>query len=121
MKRFLIPVLALVLLALSAQANWTDGLTLGVAYAHSMERDVGAAIVTVGLPIHEWQAGPLTKLTFNIEMNAAATTTDVFQGGPGASFAFQNEVIALRLGAGYVPGDLGWCWYAGINKTLVRW
>ena len=114
-------VMALIALALPSQGAWTDDLTLGVAYARSLEGHTAATIVTVGIPLHEWAAGPLATLSLNAEMVGAAVNTNEFQGGPGASLTLINPMLSLRIGGGYIPGDLEWCWYVGVSKPIARW
>lgn len=121
MRTMLLCLLVLIATGIPAQSAWTDDLIVGAGYARSFEDHTAAAIVTVGFPVFERPAGPLTKLTINAEMNAASTNTEEFQGGPGLSVNLSNQIIALRVGVTYIPGDLGLCWVVGINKSIARW
>jgi len=120
MKKALV-IMALALLTLPAASAWQDSVTFGASYARSFQGHTAAAVLTVGIPVASWKLNPLVTAKLNVEVNAAATNTNEFQGGPGASITLEDQFVMLRLGLGYIPGDLGCCWNIGISKVVAKW
>ena len=113
--------MALCLLASAACAGWQDDVTFGAGYARSFKGHTAAAVLTVGIPVASWRLSPLVTAKVNVEASAAATNTDSFQGGPGASVTLENQFVMIRFGVGYIPGDVGACWTIGVSKVVAAW
>jgi hypothetical protein len=105
-------------MASAAWAGWTDDLSFSTCYARSFTAHTAGVLFTVSIPLKEWSIAPLTSVRLNADMNGAMLNNEEFQGGPGLSATLKNQLISFKLGVGYVPGDLGGCWYLGLERAI---